>query len=52
MGVKIIAEGGINHNGDITMAEKLIDIADLVTEMSQIKHPFRGGVKAQKGIEF
>lgn len=32
--------------------EKLIDIADLVTEMSQIKHPFRGGVKAQKGIEF
>ena len=27
MSVKIIAEGGINHNGDINMAEKLIDVA-------------------------
>ncbi|MEX0302206.1 MAG: cob(I)yrinic acid a,c-diamide adenosyltransferase, partial [Leisingera sp.] len=25
---------------------------DLVTEMGQIKHPFRAGVKAQKGVEF
>lgn len=32
--------------------EELIDIADLVTEMTQIKHPFRSGVKAQEGIEF
>ncbi len=32
--------------------EELIDIADLVTDMTQIKHPFRSGVKAQKGIEF
>jgi cob(I)alamin adenosyltransferase len=31
---------------------ELIEIADLVTEMTLIKHPFRGGVKAQKGIEF
>lgn len=32
---------------------ELIDIADLVTEMTQIKHPFREqNVKAQKGIEF
>ncbi len=31
---------------------ELIEIADLVTEMTQIKHPFRSGVKAQKGIEF
>ena len=30
----------------------LIEIADLVTEMTQIKHPFRSGVKAQIGIEF
>lgn len=30
----------------------LIDAADLVTEMTQIKHPFRGGIKAQEGIEF
>ncbi|GBE42882.1 cob(I)yrinic acid a,c-diamide adenosyltransferase [bacterium BMS3Bbin10] len=32
--------------------EELIEIADLVTEMTQIKHPFRAGVKAQEGIEF
>ena len=30
----------------------LIDAADLVTEMTMVKHPFRAGVKAQKGIEF
>jgi cob(I)alamin adenosyltransferase len=32
--------------------DELIDAADLVTEMEQIKHPFRSGVKAQVGIEF
>ncbi len=32
--------------------EQLIEMADLVTEMELIKHPFRSGVKAQKGIEF
>jgi len=32
--------------------DELIEIADLVTEMTQIKHPFRSGVKAQIGIEF
>ena len=33
--------------------EELIDAADLVTEMTQIKHPFREqNVRAQKGIEF
>ncbi len=32
--------------------DELIEIADLVTEMTQIKHPFRSGVKAQVGIEF
>ncbi|SHH02922.1 cob(I)alamin adenosyltransferase [Kaistia soli DSM 19436] len=32
--------------------DALIEIADLVTEMEMIKHPFRSGVKAQKGIEF
>ncbi len=32
--------------------EALIEAADLVTEMEQVKHPFRAGVKAQKGIEF
>jgi cob(I)alamin adenosyltransferase len=32
--------------------DELIEAADLVTEMEQIKHPFRSGVRAQKGIEF
>ena len=32
--------------------EELIEIADLVTDMTQIKHPFRSGVKPQVGIEF
>ena len=32
--------------------KKLIEIADLVTEMGKIKHPFDKGVKARKGIEF
>jgi cob(I)alamin adenosyltransferase len=33
--------------------QSLIDVADLVTEMTLIKHPFREqGVKAQRGIEF
>ena len=32
--------------------EELIEIADTVTDMTQIKHHFRGGVKAQIGIEF
>ena len=32
--------------------DALIEAADLVTEMEQVKHPFRSGVKAQRGIEF
>jgi cob(I)alamin adenosyltransferase len=32
--------------------DELIEIADLVTEMELIKHPFRLGIKAQQGIEF
>ncbi len=32
--------------------QALIDAADLVTEMTQVKHPFRSGVKAQAGVEF
>jgi cob(I)alamin adenosyltransferase len=31
---------------------ELIEIADLVTEMNLVKHPFRSGVRAQIGIEF
>jgi cob(I)alamin adenosyltransferase len=32
--------------------EELLAVSDLVTEMREIKHPFRLGIKAQKGIEF
>lgn len=32
--------------------DEMIEAADLVTEMMQVKHPFRSGVKAQIGIEF
>ena len=32
--------------------EGLIEAADLVTEMTLIKHPFRSGIKAQPGVEF
>lgn len=31
---------------------ELLEAADLVTEMTLVKHPFRSGVKAQKGVEF
>lgn len=32
--------------------EALIDLADLVTEMTLVKHPFRSGIKGQPGVEF
>ncbi|MGH1447461.1 MAG: cob(I)yrinic acid a,c-diamide adenosyltransferase [Cognatishimia sp.] len=31
---------------------ELIEAADLVTEMTLVKHPFRDGIKAQKGVEY
>jgi cob(I)alamin adenosyltransferase len=32
--------------------EDLIGLADLVTDMTQVKHPFRAGIKGQPGVEF
>jgi cob(I)alamin adenosyltransferase len=32
--------------------QALIDVADLVTEMKEIKHPFHSGIIAQRGIEY
>lgn len=32
--------------------KEIIDAADLVTEMKEIKHPFKAGIKAKKGIDF
>ncbi|RPI79740.1 MAG: cob(I)yrinic acid a,c-diamide adenosyltransferase [Desulfobacteraceae bacterium] len=31
---------------------EIVELADLVTEMKEIKHPYRKGIRAQKGIEF
>ena len=31
---------------------ELIDLADLVTDMTMVKHPFRSGIKPQRGVEF
>ena len=50
----------VNHKPHMThvvltgrnAAEELIEVADLVTEMSLVKHPFRSGIKAQIGVEF
>jgi len=33
-------------------SDDLIELADLVTEMKEVKHPYQSGVKAQKGFEF
>jgi cob(I)alamin adenosyltransferase len=33
-------------------SDELITLADLVTEMAEIKHPYNSGVQAQKGFEF
>jgi cob(I)alamin adenosyltransferase len=33
-------------------SDALIEAADLVTEMTLVKHPFRAGIKAQAGVEF
>lgn len=32
--------------------QEVIDAADLVTEMREIKHPFQKGIRAKKGIDF
>ena len=32
--------------------DELIELADLVTEMKLVKHPYRAGIKAQRGVEF
>lgn len=33
-------------------ADEVVELADLVTEMKEVKHPFAKGISAQKGIEF
>jgi cob(I)alamin adenosyltransferase len=33
-------------------SEEIITLADLVTEMKEIKHPYKKGIKAKRGIDF
>ena len=33
-------------------ADGLVEMADLATDMTLVKHPFRSGIKAQIGVEF
>jgi len=32
--------------------DEIVSVADLVTEMKEVKHPFKSGIKAKKGIDF
>jgi len=48
---------GKPHNVEVVITgrkapEGIIEIADLVTEMREVKHPYQKGVEARKGIEF
>ncbi|MGD9209539.1 MAG: cob(I)yrinic acid a,c-diamide adenosyltransferase [Desulfobacteraceae bacterium] len=51
----ILANRPVNLHVVITgrkAPEKLIEIADLVTDMQAVKHPLKNGITAQKGVEF
>ncbi|MER5176483.1 MAG: cob(I)yrinic acid a,c-diamide adenosyltransferase [Candidatus Nitrosocosmicus sp.] len=34
------------------LSNKMLELADLVTEMKEVKHPYKKGIKARKGIDF
>ena len=53
--IKLIKEKPSNLDLVLTgrdVKEEIIELADLVTEMKEIKHPFKSGIKAKKGIDF
>ena len=53
--IKIIKEKPSNLDLVLTgrdVKEEIVELADLVTEMKEIKHPFKSGIKAKKGIDF
>jgi len=37
---------------ELQNTKKIIEVAELVTEMKEVKHPFKSGIKAKKGIDF
>ena len=53
--IKIIKEKPSNLDLVLTgrdVKDEIVELADLVTEMKEIKHPFKSGIKAKKGIDF
>jgi cob(I)alamin adenosyltransferase len=53
--IKLIKEKPANLDLVLTgnhVKEEIVELADLVTEMKEIKHPFKSGIKAKKGIDF
>ena len=53
--VKLIQAKPVNVNLVLTgnhVKDEIIELADLVTEMREIKHPFKSGIRAKKGIDF
>ena len=53
--IKIIKEKPSELDLELTgrdVKEEIVELADLVTEMKEIKHPFKSGIKAKKGIDF
>ena len=53
--IKLIKEKPSNLDLVLTgrdVKDEIVELADLVTEMKEIKHPFKSGIKAKKGIDF
>jgi cob(I)alamin adenosyltransferase len=53
--LKLIQAKPANVNLVLTgnhVRDEIIELADLVTEMREIKHPFKSGIRAKKGIDF
>jgi len=53
--LKLIQTKPANVNLVLTgnhVKDEIIELADLVTEMREIKHPFKSGIRAKKGIDF
>lgn len=53
--IKLIQTKPANVNVVLTgnhVKDEIIELADLVTEMREIKHPFKSGIRAKKGIDF
>ena len=48
----VLPETPLGELDGIKLLPGMVDAADTVTEMNLIKHAFKSGVKAQKGIEF